>query len=390
MLDTNSAHTVSSHVLQASAAHVFPWSQWAQVAPRWQALVANSSIPSFFLTTDWVATWIETFGPQLGPEIVFFSDPTGDLAACILVHRSERRGPVFIRRLYLNTAGEDESDETFLERNTLLCAAGREQDAAAALGRYLLGQSWDELILNGCLRSTTIAAITSAFAGTKQVCSTRSNFYVDLGALRTSGKAYDCALSAKTRYNIRQSLKLYEQIGPLRTRFASDERDAQVLLTKLAELHQSRWEAKSMPGAFASAKFMHLHRTLIARLFSKNAVELVEVTAGDTPIGFLYNFVLGSTVSFYQCGFNYSENKRLRPGLVSLFLVIGEYIKRGLDEFDLMEGDTEYKRSLSSAARELDWIVIERPTWKHRLLNGLTLLKDRYEAKKEEVFGGVE
>jgi CelD/BcsL family acetyltransferase involved in cellulose biosynthesis len=234
------------------------------------------------------------------------------------------------------------------------------------------------------LATPATQSIVGAFDGAKETHTTRANFYVDLAALRESGKAYETALSSKTRYNIRQSIKLYEQTGPLRVRFASDESEAQTLLTKLAEFHQSRWEARSMPGAFASAKFMAFHRTLIARVFSKGGVELVEISAGDTPIGFLYNFVLGSTIYFYQCGFSYSGNKRLRPGLVSLFLAIGEYLKRGFDEFDLMEGDTEYKRSLSTAARELDWITIERPTWKHKLISGLTMLKGRYEAKKEE------
>ena len=389
MLEINSAPTLSSRVLATSATHVFPWSEWTQVAPRWQALVEKSNILSFFVTTDWVTAWIDTFGSQLEPEIVFFGDFTGDFAACILVRRSERRGPVSVRRVYLNTAGEDEPDETFLERNTLLCAAGREEDAAAAFVRHLSGESWDELLLNGCLATPVIQSVAGAFAGMKATHAPRTNFYVDLAALRNSGTAYETALSSKTRYNIRQSLKLYEQMGPLRIRFASDECDAQTLLTKLAELHQSRWEARDMPGAFASGKFMAFHRSLIARTFSKGAVELVEISAGQTPVGFLYNFVLGSTISFYQCGFSYSENKRLRPGLVSLFLATGEYLKRGFDEFDLMEGDTEYKRSLSTAARELDWIAIERPTWKHKLLSGLTMLKDRYEAKKDELVGGA-
>src|SRR6185503_16906248 len=103
-----------------------PWTAW----PRWSATwaeLAQVTAPraGFFLGPHWIETWIQIFGPQLQPRILVFHRDGGAAGICLIVSRRERRGPVPVRRLYLNAAGEDEADETCLEYNRLLCRPDR-------------------------------------------------------------------------------------------------------------------------------------------------------------------------------------------------------------------------------------------------------------------------
>jgi len=112
-----------------------------------------------------------------------------------------------------------------------------------------------------------------------------------------------------------------------------------------------------------------LHRAVIQRLIGVERVQLIRVLAGGQPIGVAYNLVLNGKVYFYQSGLQYSEdNKNLRPGVVTLFYVIQHCMDQGLAEYDMMAGNSDYKKSLSSDYRELDWVVLERHNLNMRLL----------------------
>src|SRR5207302_2892704 len=113
----------------------FEWTEWRQLASTWSDLVTRCQEATFFVTTDWVETWLDEFGSTLRPTfVVFRTDDDTPIGACILVRRLVRKGPFAIRRIYLNTSGEDDADSPCIEFNTILCETGQE----AAVARELL------------------------------------------------------------------------------------------------------------------------------------------------------------------------------------------------------------------------------------------------------------
>lgn len=376
IMNTATTDALSCIAVTADRTEVFSWTEWTTVAPRWEALVQDWAASSFFLKTDWITTWIEVFGNRLRPSIVFFRTGGADIAACLLVRRTGWRGFVPVRQMYLNASGEDECDETFLEHNNVLCRKGREPEAVSALAAFLKRQRWDELVLDGCSPEDPIQKLLACFPAASQRRDTRPDYYVDLTAVRESGKSYESTLSHKTRYNIRQNLRAYGEKGELRVHFAANEPEAQAMLSRLAVLHKSRWESEGRPGVFASVYYTDFHRKLIARTYAQGSIDLVEISAGGETLGMLYNFVIDGRVLFYQCGFILPENKKFSPGQLSLFLVIREYLDRGLSEFGFMAGGSDYKRWLSTRGREATWIVIERAGWKNNLVRGLKSIRN--------------
>src|SRR5436190_1007753 len=123
---------MTAEIKQQLRVEVHKWQNWPTVLPLWKELSERSPHTTFFLTPAWVEAWIEVFGELLQPDIAVFRTPETCVGACLLVHRNDRRGPFQVRRVYLNTAGEEDLESACIEFNSLLCSDGWEETVASA------------------------------------------------------------------------------------------------------------------------------------------------------------------------------------------------------------------------------------------------------------------
>jgi CelD/BcsL family acetyltransferase involved in cellulose biosynthesis len=72
-------------------------------------------------------------------------------------------------------------------------------------------------------------------------------------------------------------------------------------------------------------------------------------------IGYLYNLVYDKNVLFYQSGLNYSGSNIYRPGLISHYYAIIHNAQKGMDVYDFLAGDSDYKKSLSTNSCRMYW-----------------------------------
>lgn len=355
---------------------VYTAQQWPDVEPLWKQVQESSPHASFFLSTDWIAAWLETFGDLLRPEILVFEANREVVGTCLLVAKTEPRGPFWVRRIYLNTGGEDRLDRSLVEFNSLLCRSGWEQAVAAALSIRLGAKEWDEFAVEGFCPGEVLRWLeTETCRGLASSISLRPSFYVNLAKLRQSNDAYENTLSPNTRHQLRRSLRLYSERGAIRTEVASDLSTAHEMFDTMIDLHQRRWDARGEPGAFASSRKISFHRALINRAFSKGSIQLLRVTAGQETVGLLYNFIQNGKVYYYQCGLNYQQDRHLKPGLVTHVCAIRYCLERGLDDYDFLAGDARYKRSLAKDSRPLAWVVFSRRHLKLVLIDLLRRVK---------------
>jgi hypothetical protein len=343
------------------------WTAWQTLAPVWSELFARCARPTLFLAPENVATWLDVFGPSLAPELLVFREIDGTPAgACLLVRRTDRKGPFFVRRVFLNTAGEDEGDSPCIEYNELLCVPGYEERMAYALREYLDRGPWDAFHAEGVLAGPSHEALRIAFADARELDDDKPSYYIDLEAVRASKKDFIDKLASRERTRIRQNLRRYGELGELRYDVATTIDEALAFLERMAVLHQQTWQSRGRPGAFASELFVAYHRALIARCFPLGTIELVHVRAGDATVGYHYNFVFGNRTFFYQCGYDYALGDKLTPGVIIHALAIRRSIELGRIDYELMAGDVEYKRRLSTDARRMHWLVWQAPTMKMR------------------------
>jgi hypothetical protein len=354
------------------------WSQWSTLAPTWERIHKLCPDASFFVSREWVDCWIATFGEDLNPELLTFVRDGDVVGCCLLVWRTVWARGIPLRRVYLNCAGENEADTTYIEYNALLSLPDCGVRVAKALALFLKKRRWDELMLSGVVDQEAIRVLADAL-GEYEVSETPAR-YVAFAPLREEHRDYLSTLSAKTRYHIRRTQRSFEEIGGAYTvHLAQSVDEALGMLRQLAELHQERWEARGAAGCFSSAKFTHFHSRLIQQHFDR--AMLFRVQAGAEIVGFLYCFLYEGWVYHYQSGFCYSLDSRRSPGLLTLYYVIDACLAREeLEGFDFMAGDTEYKRSLTADSdhKPLRWFVVRRRTVPSLLYLLLRVLKRKY------------
>ena len=144
--------------------------EWPEFSKQWSYL-REAAKASFFLSSEWIEVWLETFGEMLDTNILVFE--MGALTVGAMLLSCSKRGiKVFpIRRFSLNAAGEAAADTTYTEYNSALCLPGWEKQVAESFSRYLKTLQWDELALDGFvdgtdvpLSATTSSAGATAFA----------------------------------------------------------------------------------------------------------------------------------------------------------------------------------------------------------------------------------
>jgi len=366
---------------------VYGASDWARVAAIWTELAHVSPYSSFYLSADWIAAWLEVFGKTLSLQILVFEEQSHAVGICLLTCALERRGPFRVLRIYLNTGGEPVAERTLMEFNNILCLPGKEEAVAEALGIYVRGLAWDEFAIGGVCPGIILDSLqTKAFSGVRPKINLRSTFFVDLDTLRGSGLAYLDSLSSNTRCQIRRSLKTYTKRGTIKTEIAPDLPTAELFFAEMCRMHQSRWTNRGEEGAFAPGRRLEFHRALIRQAFAKGSIHLLKVSAGDQTIGILYNFVQDGRIYFFQSGFNYCGDGRLKPGLATHACAIQYYLDSGFSKYDFLVGDARYKRSLAKHSAPLAWTVFPRQTIKTILIDSLRFLKRRTKRDKQPQF----
>jgi CelD/BcsL family acetyltransferase involved in cellulose biosynthesis len=352
--------------------------------PLWRELEQRADA-SFFQSWHWVGTWLDCLHAGVGAELLRVERAGTVIGLGILVRRTVRRhGFLRSRGLFLNCTGDPLLDEITIEHNGFLAERGAERDVAQSCVTFLLGHraDWDEIFLEG-MRDPGLVDGLSLERARLRTLDLRPCPYVDLKALRESGREYVATLGRNTRYNIRRSLREYEKRGTLGLEEATDLARAREHLQRLRELHQRYWEQKGEPGSFANAFFAKFHERLLERALSSGALQLLRITAGKAELGYLYNYVYCGRVYNYQSGFDYAGGGlHERPGLVCHVLAIEHNLRKGYSVYDFMAGDSDYKRNLSTASQTLGWQVIQRPRLKLRIEGTLRRVRDRMTGRE--------
>lgn len=258
---------------------------------------------------------------------------------------------------HLGASGNAAWDGVFIEHNGPLVVRGDEQ-ARAAWYRALLqsgppaiGAVFDLPGIGDAGRDAVTAA------GIVDEVATRAVPWCDLAALRAEGR--DCLdqASANTRQQVRRAFRACEASGAMRVSRAADAMEAGRWLDALAVLHQATWQARGRSGAFAVPEFRRFHVELLQRGVADGIADLLQITAGERVIGYLYNLVWRGRVAAYQSGFDYAvAHPHEKPGLVCHVAAMRYYQAAGLGAYDFLGGAARYKTSLANREDRLHWL----------------------------------
>ena len=332
---------------------------------KWRQLEQRSSC-SFFQSWTWIGTWLSQLPKSVALYLLEVVDGDRVIGLAVFGARTlVRHGFVRSRALLLHETGSKELDRMTIEYNSILAETGREREVVIAAVNCVraVNITWDELMVSG-VEARAFEAWHAAVRSTnwRVVFRQESNcYFVDLDAVRNCGGDYLALLSSNTRQQVRRSIKAYEQSGSLSISVASSGEAAVEYLHGLQELHDAHWQGRGKDGAFPSEFTRNFHDRLVRDAVARAEVQMLRVTAGDEVVGYLYNFVRDGHVYFYQSGFKYTEDPKIRPGLVCHYLAIMHNLKSNNRIYDFLAGPQRYKQSLGAANVKMYWFALQKP-----------------------------
>ena len=341
----------------------------------WTDLEQRANI-SFYLSWFWIGSWIEEAGP---PDHVLVGRADGEVVCLGLLRKSVQRRHRLIRSrtLCLHETGNPEQDIILIEYNGLLTdrrfgelapqAVAFLHESSAALGGF------DELQLGGVVEAVHEAVRTSG--RTPYVQSYKATAFVDLRAIRDAGGDYLAAVSSNTRYQIRRALKIYESRGPLSLQPARSTEEALQFFDEMGILHEAGWRERGEGGAWRYPFLVRFHKRLIAVAFPAGGIEIVRISCGETPIGYVHCLVREGWIGSYLSGFAYEADNKVKPGLVSFYLYIEEKLKGSSEVLDFLAGDHRYKTSLGQPGPNMYWLRVPERRPQLMLENALRRVK---------------
>ncbi len=371
--------------MQGFKATIRPVGEVESLEENWRNLERRFD-PSFFLSWDWAATAIDVSGDDLLAVEIHSGD--GVVGLGLLAPMIETRHGIFrIRQLRLNETVYDDGQTVPIEYNSLLSAPEDESACWSALMEALTRTDapvWEELVVCNALARVEAALSNKGLTILRRAQS--GSGFVDLAKLRAAGVQtstdYVATLGKSTRQQLNRAIKLYEARGPITIDRATSVDQADIYLQEIIHQHNAKWRALGKESQAVSAHNIDFQRCLMKRLLEQGGVELVQISAGDEPFAWVYNYIEANRVLYVMGGFKVEDDTRLKPGLVAHAALIASHLNAGHQAYDFLAGDGRYKLNLGEAGPEFTSFAIQRPVFTLRLENALRNLKQRLFAGK--------
>lgn len=333
---------------------------------EWRELERRASC-SFFQSWSWIGCRVaERFD---APRLVRATTNGVTVGLALFNRRPLRLGRrVALDALWLHQTGDRAEDSVFIEHNGPLVADDA-PEATRAMLRLALRDT-GLVLLNGIGNPVRQAARGLGS------CHPREQREAPYASLQPGGiAAWQARLGSATRARIARSRRRMEAHGPVSWQRAQDHREADAFLDGLVALHQDAWTRRGHAGAFAEPAFRRFHASLVRHALPRGEVALWRLSAGGTPLAYLYNLHWRDTVLAYQSGIDIRTVPGTSPGFVAHALAVADAAASGRARYDLLGGDARYKRSLGDDALTLHWIeLLSLHHWRGWLVLGLRSL----------------
>ncbi len=364
-------YSVSSHLV----------TKLDEIETQWLDLQSRADC-SYFQSWGWIGTWMEQIGLNMKPVIVEVHSDQHLIGLGLFVIKNIKRRKIIRSSAYFLNEYPFDGKNMVIEYNGLLAEKGSEQIVYKEAVHYLFQQfkDIDEFHFGALADGINLECLKRSRNDKVQfiVNEISPAWKVDLSAFSAGLDGYLTTLSKNRRGQIRRSVKLYEKQGVLQLEEARTTEEAFVYFKELEALHTKRWQAKGKRGVFANPVWVNFHQSLIKSRFDSGEVQLLRVSHSQSVIGCLYNFIWNGAVYVLQTGFKTSNDPRLMPGYVTHSLAVVYNKNKGKAVYDLMHGDSLYKRILCNQSQNLNWVVMQRPRFKFALEMWATCLVRKY------------
>jgi CelD/BcsL family acetyltransferase involved in cellulose biosynthesis len=331
----------------------------------------KKSYCSYFQSWGWIGNWLQQIAFDLKPVVIKVWLGDCLVGAGIFVPRDFTRRIMFRSRAFFLNEYPFDGKNMVIEYNGLLAAKGHEKAVNEQAVKYLHDtyDNVDEYYFGAVESSETTDFLTNqAGTGIKSIILERSyTWCVALDEVPPGVSGVLSTLSKNRRGQIRRSIRIFEEQGPIQVAEAGTVEDALSYLDRLKLLHTQRWQSRGRQGVFARPLWVRYHKALILNRFNHGEIQLLKVYNSQGEIGYLYNYIWRGHVYVMQTGFIAANSNYMMPGYVTHVFAIAFNKAKGISIYDFLHGDDLYKRILCNSSHELLWVVIQRDRFRFKL-----------------------
>jgi CelD/BcsL family acetyltransferase involved in cellulose biosynthesis len=305
---------------------------------EWRALQAQCPEATPYQTWEWNAAWWRHFGARKRAHILTFRTERGALVGIAPFYVSRHLGTPLRRLAWMGTGPSD-----YLGPLVLPEFAG---EVASALLDYLAAgmRGWDMADLQQLPPASPLMAHApypwpERPADTQSVLPMEPCPYLPLSP---TWEELTKRLGKKMRSNLGYYERLLHKTFPDARYFLADAQTLDAGMSALFALHQSRWNARWLPGVLGNKRVQAFHREVAARFLEGGRLRLHLLYADGAIRSALYCFSCGGRLLYYLGGFA-PEMSRYSLGTLLTAHAIREAIEEGCTEFDFLRGSEPYK-----------------------------------------------
>ncbi len=359
--------------------------EFADMRSAWSDLVSRSDCYSPFLLWEWLYPWWETYGDGRGLFVVVARRGARMVGVAPLMIGLTRGRRVTRRRLAFLGTGERAEGDYF----DFIVAGECADDARAALWRRAASEVKKERRVaefhHVLARGDGIAQLgrLAVADGAELLITPRRNAVV--GPLPDSFDRYLQQSPTKNRryYLRRQSEDLRSAFGDVRHWVAASGDQVDTILDRMEEFSTTRLAATGEGSAWADPKFRRCMRAACRLLLARRSLRAEALDVQGRTVATLLGFVHQGTYFCYQMAFDQDYAQHM-PGHCLLERCIRSCIEDGLERFDFLAGEHEYKRTYFPGRQRLADLTLYWPTARNLLdIGAATLSKSVRRAAKD-------
>ncbi len=357
--------------------------EFASSRQAWQRLLADSDADPLFMSWDWQSRWWHHHASMLDAtlRLVAVYDSCGQLVglAPFYVHRVRLRGPIPCRRIELIGMAWRNPQVVFSEYLDLIAAREHVEAVLAAVGDWLGGVSWQDLVLCCTRTDSLVARLARERLTASSLLREVDPMIGHCVPLRGHFDEYVQRLPADTR---RKAFNHRSKLSDPHLLAARPEEISQYFAT-LAPLVASRWADRWDGGESQTSLQRRFHLDLAAHLAAAGELQLTRLVVAGRTVSVMYNVRLRSTEYYLQSGFDPSLSQGLSIGYLHLGYAIEAAYASGVRRFDLLAGSgrhRDYKRDFLTEPSPLVSFQLVRAPWLRALYGGYEILQRQLAA----------
>ena len=309
----------------------------------WDPLVPDCDVKAFFLSHRWQRLWWENFGQ--GRELLLLAfQQDGETIGIAPLQRQDDT---------ISFLG----DTDLFDFHDFIIPQGYELDFYRHLRDYLLSQDWRSLYFPSLSHASPTLRHLPLFAEQQGwTCTVEQEDVSPTLALPGEWDEYLAGLRKKDRHELRRKFRRLESAGGIEIRSYTDADEVEERLDAFFALMRLGREEKYR---FLTPERETFFREMAVALAGVNVARLWFMEKDGVPVSSCLCFDYCGRRLLYNSGFD-PAFADLSVGLLLKATTIRDAIERGLDSFEFLRGDEQYKYHLGGVDQAVYRMTVVR------------------------------